>query len=101
MYAYIEKELLLQRFENLQEAQRQLRTELSELRDADRVKRLLAVLEEKPDPGKSRIEYPSANAFRLYDTYGLPRDFIQEVCRDLKIDFDQTCFDKANQDTPA
>jgi len=98
MYADIEKELLLQRFENLQEGQRQLRTELSELRAADRVKRLLAVLEEKPDPGKSRIEYPSANAFRLYDTYGLPRDFIQEVCRDLKIDFDQTGFEKAMQE---
>ncbi len=28
---------------------------------------------------------PETNAFRLYDTYGLPRDFIEDVVRDARI----------------
>jgi alanyl-tRNA synthetase len=34
-------------------------------------------------------------AFKLYDTYGLPLDFIQESCRDLGINFDSFGFDKS------
>jgi alanyl-tRNA synthetase len=34
-------------------------------------------------------------AFRLYDTFGLPRDFIEDVCRDLGILLDETGFDRA------
>jgi alanyl-tRNA synthetase len=36
-------------------------------------------------------------AFRLYDTFGLPRDFIQDYCRDLKIEFDEASFEEAMQ----
>ncbi len=28
------------------------------------------------------VWYPGANAFRLYDTFGLPLDFIEDVLRD-------------------
>jgi len=90
MYGDLDKEFLLERFEKLQEGQSQLKKELSALTAKDRVKRVLAILEGLQDPGRARIVYPGANAFRLYDTFGLPLDFIQEVCRDLKIDFDQT-----------
>jgi alanyl-tRNA synthetase len=34
-------------------------------------------------------------AFRLYDTYGLPRDFIEDVCRDAGFSVDWTAFEKA------
>jgi alanyl-tRNA synthetase len=34
-------------------------------------------------------------AFKLYDTFGLPIDFIQESARDMDISFDQQGFDEA------
>jgi len=34
-------------------------------------------------------------AFELYDTYGLPRDFIEDACRDEGFTFDATGFDRA------
>ena len=36
-----------------------------------------------------------AAAFRLYDTFGLPRDFIEDACRDQGIAFDREGFDRA------
>jgi len=39
--------------------------------------------------------YPGERAFKFYDTFGLPLDFIQDVIRDLGADFEQTSFDKA------
>jgi alanyl-tRNA synthetase len=36
-----------------------------------------------------------AEAFKLYDTFGLPLDFIQDAARDAGISFDQTGFDAA------
>jgi len=35
------------------------------------------------------------SAFRLYDTFGLPRDFIDDVCRDRGVKFDGAGFDRA------
>jgi alanyl-tRNA synthetase len=37
-------------------------------------------------------------AFKLYDTFGLPRDFIEDTCRDLGISFDSVGFERALQD---
>ncbi len=34
-------------------------------------------------------------AFKLYDTFGLPRDFIEDACRDQGILFDTAGFDRA------
>jgi alanyl-tRNA synthetase len=36
-----------------------------------------------------------AAAFRLYDTFGLPRDFIEDACRDQGIVLDREGFDRA------
>ncbi len=36
-----------------------------------------------------------AEAFKLYDTFGLPRDFIEDTCRDMGVIFDATGFDRA------
>jgi alanyl-tRNA synthetase len=41
------------------------------------------------------VRYPGENAFRLYDTFGLPKDFIEDYCRDLGIYFDEAGFDAA------
>jgi alanyl-tRNA synthetase len=41
--------------------------------------------------------YPGAKAFRLFETYGLPRDFIADSCRDQGVFFDVAGFDEALQ----
>ena len=44
---------------------------------------------------QERIYYPGELAFKLYDTFGLPPDFIHDVVRDGGLDFDQPGFDAA------
>jgi alanyl-tRNA synthetase len=39
--------------------------------------------------------YPGSLAFRLYDTFGLPSDFIQDSLRDAGLTFDQAGFDRS------
>jgi alanyl-tRNA synthetase len=43
-------------------------------------------------------QYPGAFAFRLYDTYGLPRDFIEDLSRDAGLDVDWRGFEKAMEE---
>ncbi len=42
--------------------------------------------------------YPGEKAFRLYDTYGLPRDFIEDVVRDAGLQVEWTAFDRAMEE---
>ena len=49
----------------------------------------------KSTAGQSRPTYPGEKAFRLYDTFGLPLDFITDVLRDQGIAFDPADFDRA------
>jgi len=42
-----------------------------------------------------RLVYPGAQAFTLYDTFGLPLDAIQDAVRDFGLDFDHAGFDAA------
>ena len=46
----------------------------------------------KPNP---RPVYSGEKAFKLYDTFGLPIDFIQDAVRDARLIFDQDGFDRA------
>ena len=39
--------------------------------------------------------FPGQTAFRLYDTFGLPKDFIEDVCRDNGFGVDWSSFDQA------
>jgi alanyl-tRNA synthetase len=41
------------------------------------------------------LELYGADAFKLYDTYGLPKDFIEDYCRDIGVIFDMAGFDRA------
>jgi alanyl-tRNA synthetase len=42
--------------------------------------------------------YDGAKAFKLYDTFGMPKDFIEDACRDQGIVFDKTGFDAAMEE---
>jgi alanyl-tRNA synthetase len=43
-------------------------------------------------------QLPGGDAFRLYDTFGLPRDFIEDAARDAGLRFDENGFDFAMQE---
>jgi alanyl-tRNA synthetase len=43
-------------------------------------------------------ELDGEKAFKLYDTFGLPPDFIIDAARDRGVDFDQTGFERAMQE---
>jgi alanyl-tRNA synthetase len=43
----------------------------------------------------SKSMLPGNEAFHLYETYGLPLDFIQDACHDAGIDLDLTGFEQA------
>ena len=84
--------------EKLRAATAELHADLNAAQKANRVPKATAYLEGKGDPGKQRIVYPGDKAFKLYDTYGLPLDFMIDAARDQGIEFDQSGFDKAMQE---
>jgi alanyl-tRNA synthetase len=47
---------------------------------------------------KSGPVYHGQDAFKLYDTFGMPMDFIQDAARDRGIHFDQAGFDAAMEE---
>jgi alanyl-tRNA synthetase len=74
-------------------------------KDINEIRRLQADAQEsdgKLYPGSvllpPHVTYSGEKAFKLYDTYGLPRDFIEDVLRDAAIDADWAGFDRAMQE---
>src|SRR6202158_1097340 len=53
----------------------------------------LQKLEQLLDKSSGRL--PGEDAFKLYDTFGMPLDFMQDAARDQGIAFDQEGFDRA------
>ncbi len=49
-------------------------------------------------PQEKGAVYAGEKAFRLYDTFGLPRDFIEDACRDLRVRFDAAGFERAMEE---
>ncbi len=45
-----------------------------------------------------RLVYPGEHAFKLYDTFGLPLESIQDAVRDFGLEFDQAAFDRSMQE---
>jgi alanyl-tRNA synthetase len=51
-----------------------------------------------PKPELTGAKFPGEQAFMLYDTYGLPRDFIEDSIRDSGMFLDVVGFDKAMEE---
>ena len=51
--------------------------------------------------GTASVTYPGANAFHLYETYGLPLDFMVDAARDQGLEFDLTGFEAARAEEQA
>jgi alanyl-tRNA synthetase len=47
---------------------------------------------------QARGEFAGEDAFKLYDTFGMPLDFMQDAARDQGIGFDQAGFDRAMEE---
>jgi alanyl-tRNA synthetase len=52
----------------------------------------------KPLAAQKNATYSGENAFKLYDTYGLPVDFIIDAARDIGVRFDEVGFEKSMQE---
>jgi alanyl-tRNA synthetase len=46
----------------------------------------------------TRLVFPGERAFKLYDTYGVPQDFVRDVLHDRAIEFDEAGFERAMQE---
>jgi alanyl-tRNA synthetase len=49
----------------------------------------------------ARLTYSGEKAFKLYDTYGLPRDFIEDVTHDAGVQVDWEGFDRSMEEQRA
>ncbi len=56
---------------------------------------LAPLVEEKKQNPAAHVMYSGEKAFKLYDTFGLPLDFMVDAARDQGIAFDQAGFDHA------
>ncbi len=60
-----------------------------------------ALIDKFRDLEAKRVEVSGQEAFHLYETYGLPLDFMVDAARDAGIEFDLTGFEKARTEEQA
>jgi alanyl-tRNA synthetase len=82
------------RYRELADKPGQVRLDRNELLRTHEVEPEDRMISEMKRVGKP-VVYPGESAFKLYDTFGLPLDFIQDAVRDRGLDFDQKSFDAA------
>jgi alanyl-tRNA synthetase len=58
---------------------------------ASGIRRMTAIL----NAAGKRVTFPGLEAFKLSDTFGVPRDFIEESCRDMGFEFDAPGYEAA------
>jgi alanyl-tRNA synthetase len=75
----------------------ELNQQLDKLSKRVRIERALAFWNSLPTP-KPKLTYPGDKAFRLYDTFGLPIDFMVDAARDRNFEFDMQGFERAMQE---
>jgi alanyl-tRNA synthetase len=46
-------------------------------------------------------KFPGPTAFHIYETYGMPKDFIEDICRDSGVKFDDEGFEAARAEEQA
>jgi len=63
----------------------------------EEAQRVTPIIEEQASSDRGALipKFPGEFAFKLYDTFGLPRDFVEDACRDAGIIFDAAGFDAA------
>jgi alanyl-tRNA synthetase len=69
--------------------------------EEERFGRTLALGTKQLDAALERVRgamLPGASAFHLYETYGLPLDFMMDAARDQGVDFDLTGFEQARSE---
>jgi alanyl-tRNA synthetase len=92
----------LQRLESeLAEIRKSIDTKIDEWRAMEAVEFKGYTMEEiqlASGASSPECKYPGEKAFRLYDTFGLPKDFIVDAARDLGVEFDELGFEKAMEE---
>ena len=66
-----------------------------------RLEQDFAPLLAQKDDAAAVVTYPGAKAFHLYETYGLPLDFMVDAARDQGLEFDLTGFEAARAEEQA
>jgi alanyl-tRNA synthetase len=89
---------LVESAKNPSGSSRGLRDEILKLEGFDRRRRAIELIKQRSATDLPAITYSGEAAFRLYETYGLPLDFIVESARDLGIEVDQSGFKEAMQE---
>jgi alanyl-tRNA synthetase len=50
---------------------------------------------------KAQLKFDGRTAFKIYETFGLPQDFIQDACHDAGVKFDEAGFEAARAEEQA